>query len=201
MCIYNVNCFKASEHFTSLNVRPTQGEYIMATKTIAETTKRLICEVDENGIGLSINNILELIHDEHPGCKTSKACVSWYISKAKTGDLTNFEGELPRERTRSSGKANVTLPQVKEETTAEAWLRLTNAVLESEHTDDKLRRAVNAAMKRVDIMAVIAAENATEEETNDASETMTEEAIPMTEEFDESEAIPMTEEELAALVG
>ena len=173
----------------------------MATKTIAETTKRLICEVDENGIGLSINNILELIHDEHPGCKTSKACVSWYISKAKTGDLTNFEGELPRERVRSSGKANVTLPQVKEETTAEAWLRLTNAVLESEHTDDKLRRAVNAAMKRVDIMAVIAAENTTEEEANDAPETMTEEAIPMTEEFDESEAIPMTEEELAALVG
>ena len=180
----------------------------MATKTIADTTKRLICEVNENGIGLSINNILEMIHEEHPGCKTTKACVSWYISKAKTGDLKNFEGELPRERARSTGKANVTLPEVKKETAAEVWLRLMNAVHESEYTDDKLKRAMSAAMKRVKIADVIEAEKAvnepvaeTTEENENASETLEDEVIPMTDELDESDVIPMSEEELAMLVG
>ena len=194
---------------------------VMVT-TIAATTKELICEVDKNGIGLSINRILEIIHERHPGCKTTKACVSWYISQAKGGNLKNFEGTLPRERERSTGTVNVTTaPAPVVQTDAERWSEAASFLVNSEYSTPALKKALHTAMKKVDIESIIAAEKAktkdnTEPETEKAktkddtepetekAKTKEPEAIPLTDEdvdttADEVEAT-LSEEELAALV-
>lgn len=175
--------------------------------TIAATTKELICVVDENGVGLSINRILEIIHERHPSCKTTKACVSWYISQAKGGNLKNFEGTLPRERARSTGSVNVAAaPVVPTKSDAEKWRDAVDVLINSEYSTPALKKALSTAVKKVDIEAVIAAEKAvdgTQEETKEL-ETREPEAIPLTD-----EDVPTTngevdatlsEEELAALV-
>ena len=187
----------------------------MSTKTIADTTKNLICVVNDAGIGLSINEILERIHVEHPGCKTTKSCVSWYLSKAKGGDLKNFEGTLPRERARSAGKANVAVAAVAiaavvvvEPTNAEKWRDAAAILVGSEYTEPKAVKYITKMTEKLDIDAVIEAERAAaaaEVEVETEVEEVTEvevdedEAIPLTEE-DEEIDMNLSDEELASLV-
>ena len=187
----------------------------MSTKTIADTTKLLICVVDAMGIGLSINEILERIHVEHPGCKTTKSCVSWYLSKAKSNDLKNFVGVLPRERARSTGAAKVTAtvtaPVMVEPTDAEKWRDAAAILVSSSYTTANAVKYINKMAEALDIEAVIEAKRAeavatveTEEvakttEVEEVNEFENDEAIPLTED-DEEIDMNLTDEELEALV-
>ena len=200
----------------------------MSTKTIADTTKTLICATDDVGIGLSINTILEMIHVEHPGCKTTKSCVSWYLSKAKGGDLKNFDGVLPRERARSTGKANVAVvatAMVVEATDAEKWRDAVNILVNSEYTVPNAVKYITKMADTLEIEAIIEAERviaaaaaeiinagdseklvadmadatAEHEEFENTELPNEDEAIPLLDERDE-ELDGITDEELASLV-
>ena len=187
----------------------------MSTKTIADTTKTLICATDDAGVGLSINTILEMIHVEHPGCKTTKSCVSWYLSKAKGGDLKNFDGVLPRERARSTGAAKVNVAAVVaaavvvEITDAEKWRDAMNILVNSKYTEPKAVKYITKMADKLDIEAVIEAERVVPKvaetevvETEEFENTELpneDEAIPLLDERDE-ELDGITDEELASLV-
>ena len=202
----------------------------MSSKTIASTTKKLICATDAAGIGLSINTILEMIHVEHPGCKTTKSCVSWYLSKAKGGDLKDFAGVLPRERARSTGAANVAatvaaIAPVIEVTEAEKWRDAVNILVNSEYTVPNAVKYITKMADILDIEAVIEADRAaaaaaaeiinagdSEKLVADMADAAAEhEEFENTELPNEDEAIPLlderdeeldgiTDEELASLV-
>ena len=165
--------------------------------TIAATTKELICVVDENGIGLSINEILERIHEIHAGCKTTKSCVSWYLSKAKTGDLKNFTGVLPQDRARSTGSAKVTAPTsvpVVELTEAEKWRDAAMTIMDSTYSEPKVIKYMAKVFEAVNIAEIITAERV-------EAEHMVEEVVlpPETVNEDEDDAIPLFDDEAEEL--
>lgn len=57
-------------------------------------------------VGLSYGEILDLISDEFPGCKTSAACLRWYSVKVRVEEL-GYEGlVLPQRRPRAKPRVS-----------------------------------------------------------------------------------------------
>ena len=55
-------------------------------------------------VGLPYNKIIDMIHEEFPGCNTSVACLRWYCVKIRVEEL-GYEGlTLPQRRPRMGSK-------------------------------------------------------------------------------------------------
>lgn len=75
--------------------------------TIQKTILNAIQMTDSAGTGLSIDQCLNMVKQAHPGCRTSKACISWYMSKARRGQ---FKVTLPLARHRATKTKIQALP-------------------------------------------------------------------------------------------
>ena len=174
-------------------------------QTIAATTKMLICETDEQGNGLSISEIVDRIHDLHPGCKTTKACVSWYLSKTRKGEFDDVAPEdLPRVRNRS----NSTLPPTPVVVSPyESFTALVTQLSEHELATPKLTKylektqteADETELARLQAVADAEAEAATDQHGDEAEGTAETEDISETEE-PSNEELEDIEAEIADIV-